>query len=126
MEQLVRPATAGLVASLFAVTLAARADAYRSAVEHVVAPGGKTVYYIMSVPGKDAAGNQNLQIEVRTNDKNTVLLANIPVDNPMENLTGFAKLMLSPAAKTLFFETDAWARRPLFTPSTSRPNEQPV
>jgi hypothetical protein len=79
--------------------------------EHVVAPGGKVVYYIMQMPSTDAAGNPTLQIEETRNLNRSfrTLLASRPADDPKQNLTGFSHLNLSPDGKTLYFETDAWA-----------------
>jgi len=39
----------------------------KTPVEHVIAPGGKVVYYIMSLPGKDSMGNPNLALEAGMN-----------------------------------------------------------
>ena len=80
-------------------------------VESVTAPGGKIVYYLMSLPGKDTVGNERFSIEFTTNgNKSTsLLLTNHPSDNPKSNLTGFKNLTLSPDSKTLYFQTDAWA-----------------
>jgi hypothetical protein len=79
--------------------------------EHVVAPGGKVVYYIMQMPGTDAIGNPNLQIEETRNLNRSfrILLTSRPADDPKQNLTGFSRLNLSPDGKILYFQTHAWA-----------------
>lgn len=80
-------------------------------VEFVTAPGGNVVYYIMSLPGKDAEGNQNMEIEVSVNENRSfdVLLTSTPSNDPAQNLTGFSHLFLSPDSKTLYFQAEAWA-----------------
>jgi len=82
----------------------------RTPIEYVVAPGGKVTYYIMSVPGKDADGNQNTEIEagVDGNSSFNVLLTPTPGNDAAQNLTGFSHLFLSPDSKTLYFQTEAW------------------
>jgi hypothetical protein len=59
--------------------------------EHVTAPGGKVVYYIMSLPGKDSMGNPGSAIEAGINENSSfrILLASTPSDDPKANLTDF-------------------------------------
>lgn len=88
------------------------ASAYgQTPIEHVVAPGGKTVYYIMKMPGTDANGDPNLVIEEAKNENTSfrILLTPHPSHDPQQNLTSFSHLALSPDANTLYFETSAWA-----------------
>jgi hypothetical protein len=79
--------------------------------EHVVAPGGKIIYYIMQMPSTDAAGNPKLQIEETRNLNRSfrTLLTSRSAADPKQNLTGFSNLNLSPDGKILYFQTDAWA-----------------
>lgn len=79
-------------------------------VEHVVAPGGNIVYYIMSTPGNDSTGQPKLEIEAGMNGNSSfnILLTSSPSDDPKQNLEGFSKLSLSPDGKTLYFQTSAW------------------
>ena len=83
----------------------------KTPVEHVIAPGGKVVYYIMSLPGKDSMGNPNLALEAGMNGNSSfrILLTSTPSDDPKQNLAGFSHLSLSPDGKTLYFQTPAWA-----------------
>lgn len=80
-------------------------------VEHVAAPGGRVVYYIMSFPGNDSAGNPNREIEAGIDDNSSfdILLTPHPSSDPRRNLDDFSKLFLSPNGKTLYFQTTAWA-----------------
>ena len=80
-------------------------------VEEVTAPGGKTLYYILALPGKDSMDNPNMEIGISLDQNKTfnVLLSSHPSDDPENNLTGFKKLTLSPDSKTLYFQADAWA-----------------
>jgi hypothetical protein len=80
-------------------------------VEHVVAPGGKTVYYIVKMPGTDADGEPKFAIEEAKNENTStrILLIPHPSEDPRQNLTGFSHLVLSPDSNTLYFETLAWA-----------------
>jgi len=80
-------------------------------IEHVVAPGGNTIYYVMSSPGKDLDGNQNTEIAKKSNGDAAlhILLSPHPAKDPKENLTGFSHLTLSPDSKTLYFQAAAWA-----------------
>ncbi len=75
----------------------------------VSAPGG-TNYYIWTVPGHDADGNPNMEIEVtyRGSAPRVVLLKSQLSGNPRNNLTDFRTLSLSPDNKTLYFETAAY------------------
>ena len=75
-----------------------------------MAPGGKTVYYITSLPGKDIDGLQNTQIEIAKNGNTLreILLKPSPANDPEQNLNGFSHLFLSPDAQTLYFEAPAW------------------
>ena len=79
--------------------------------EVVTAPGGRTNYHIITMPGKNTAGDPNMEIEAtyNLNASSKVLLVNRPSDEPEKNLTGFRNLTLSPDNKTLYFSTDAWA-----------------
>jgi hypothetical protein len=94
-----------------ALTMPARAASLNTPVEHVVAPGGNVVYYIMSLPGKDSMGNPNLALEAGLNGNSSfsVLLISTPSNDPKKNLDGFSNLSLSPDSKTLYFQTSAWA-----------------
>ena len=99
------------VFALLALTMPARAASLNTPVEHVVAPGGNVVYYIMSLPGKDSMGNPNLALEAGLNGNSSfsVLLPSIPSNDPKQNLVGFSHLFLSPDSKTLYFQAPAWA-----------------
>lgn len=99
-----------LLVICFAPTLISPAHC-QTPIEHVVAPGGKTVYYIMRMPGNDANGDPNLEIEETKNENTSfcILLTPHPSDDSQQNLTGFSHLALSPDSNTLYFETSAWA-----------------
>lgn len=104
-----------LAIALTCVAVSARAEsASRMPLEHVVAQGGKTVYYIMQAPGRDAMGDPNMTIEAGTNENRSfhVFLKSKPSNDPAQNLTNFSKLSLSPDGKTLYFEASAWATSP--------------
>lgn len=79
--------------------------------EVVSPPGGRTNYYIKSLPDRSASGGQKMVIEAtyNLNTSSNILLASKPSDDPKQNLEGFSHLSLSPDGKTLFFQTDAWA-----------------
>ena len=83
----------------------------RITVEYVVAPGGRAIYYITLLPGKDADGVTNKQIEVGRDGNSSfeVLLKPEASNDPKENLTGFSHLYLSPRGKTLYIQASAWA-----------------
>ena len=89
------------------------AFAVLSPVEHVVAPGGKLVYYILSDESKkgteDYEGGAQISLKNFTTGENEVLLNSKPSADPKETLYGFTNLNLSQDAKTLYFETAAWA-----------------
>ena len=93
------------------LALAQVTQSLRNPVGHVVAPGGRAVYYIMSLPGKDADGNPNRQIEVgrKGNSSFEVLLKPEPSNDPRENLTGFSHLFRLTDGRTLYFQAWAWA-----------------
>ncbi|KJV49647.1 hypothetical protein VH86_03950 [Pantoea sp. BL1] len=84
-----------------------------SPVEHVTAPGGKNVYYIMAEESKkgteDYEGGTQITLKNFATGKNEVLLNAKPSSEPKETLYGFSNLKLSQDAKTLYFETAAWA-----------------
>lgn len=92
----------------------ALAFSYSAPLESVIAPGGEHVYYIMLKPGTDSYGNKNMEIEegINQNSSFRVLLISHFSNSPEKNLTGFSHLVLSPNAKRLYFETDAWATSP--------------
>ncbi len=101
-------------AAVLALCASAHAQAgqpTKTPAEHVVAPGGKTVYYIMSITGKDSEGNPNRDIEAGMNGDTSfeVLLKPKPSNDPEQNLEGFSHLFLSPDGKILYFQTSAWA-----------------
>lgn len=77
----------------------------------ITGPGGSVNYYIKTLPGRNSAGDPNMEIEATydQNSSSTVLLFNRPSDDPKQNLSGFSHLILSPDNKTLYFQTDAWA-----------------
>jgi hypothetical protein len=82
----------------------------RTVLEHVVAPGGKTTYYIMSVKSEDATSPlRQIETGVNGNASFVVLLKQMSSDNPKQNLDGFSHLSLSPDGKTLYFQSSAWA-----------------
>jgi hypothetical protein len=94
-----------------ASVLAQAQTSSKTPLEHVVAPGGKVVFYIMSLPGKDSMGNPRSAIEAGINENSSfrILLASTPSNDPKANLTDFSHLSLSPDGKTLYFQTSAWA-----------------
>jgi hypothetical protein len=79
-------------------------------VERVVAPDGRTIYYIVSLPGNDFLGNPNRQIEMGMNGDTSlrVLLRPRPSRDPEQNLNGFSHLILSPDGRSLYFQAPAW------------------
>jgi hypothetical protein len=91
--------------------LAHAQSSYNTPVEHIAAPGGNIVYYIMPMPGKDSMGNPNLAIEAGVNGNKSirVLLTSAPSNDTKQNLTDFSHLSLSPDSKTLYFQTSGWA-----------------
>ena len=79
--------------------------------EVVTAPGGRTNYYIKTLPDRNKSGDPKMVIEA-TYDLNTtsnILLTSKPANDPKQNMDGFKHLFLSPDGKTLYFQTDAWA-----------------
>lgn len=94
-----------------ASALAQAQTSSKTPLEHVVAPGGKVVFYIMSLPGKDSMGNPRSAIEAGINENSSfrILLASTPSNDLKANLTDFSHLSLSPNGKTLYFQTSAWA-----------------
>lgn len=98
-----------LIASLLAI--APNLAFSQTPIEHVDAPGGKVVYYIMQMPTTDAEGNPNLAIEETRNLNRSfrTLVTSRPSGDPKQNLTGFSHLALSPDGKMLYFQTAAWA-----------------
>jgi hypothetical protein len=102
---------AGCLITGAAPILAHAQTSAKTPVEHVTAPGGKVVYYIMSLPGKDSMGNPRLVIEAGINENSSfrILLASTPSNDPKANLTDFSHLSLSPDGKMLYFQTSAWA-----------------
>jgi hypothetical protein len=96
--------------SLVATSLLANSSSRsRAPLEYVMAPGGKTVYYIMA----DASGNPNrIEVGLNNNTSFRVLLTAKPSNKPEENLTDFSHLFLSPDGKTLYFEASAWTTSP--------------
>jgi hypothetical protein len=102
---------AGCLIAGAAPALAQAQTSSKTPLEHVTAPGGKVVYYIMSLPGKDSMGNPRSAIEAGINENSSfrILLASTPSDDPKANLTDFSHLFLSPDGKTLYFQTSAWA-----------------
>lgn len=97
--------------TIFLILFPMIALAQLSPIEHVVAPGGKRVYYIMSTARPNAAGDSDMVIEERemTTEVRRILVKSRGADDPKENLTGFSHLALSPDARTLYFEAEAWA-----------------
>lgn len=95
---------------LSAVTQAIATDSVGTPIEHVTAPGGKTVYYIVTAPGEDDNGQQNVAIEAGLNENSyfEILLSPHPDSPPQNNLTGFSNLELTPDAKSLYFLATAW------------------
>lgn len=86
------------------------AASVESVVEHVTAPGGKIIYYIFSTPSKDPdVPNMVIKAGKNGNTSFDTLLKSIPSEEPKNNLTGFSNLILSPDAKKLYFQTEAWA-----------------
>ena len=80
-----------------------------SVVQHIMAPGGKVSYYIVSSDGTGSGSSGLTAIVSRENDTNKVLLQEAPNSDPEKNLSGFYNLHLSPDAKELFFNSEAWA-----------------
>lgn len=97
-----------LFAGILSSTAAFAADKDFSPTEHVAAPGGKTVFYIMS-GGKD--GGQRRIVKMWSGLKQT-LLEDKPANDPKQNLTGFSNLKLTTDGRVLYFNTDAWATSP--------------
>jgi hypothetical protein len=78
--------------------------------EHVAAPGGRTVYYITSVKGENIASpTRQIEAGLNGNTSFVVLLKPRPSNEPKQNLDGFSHLFLSPDGKTLYFQSSAWA-----------------
>lgn len=74
----------------------------------VTAPGGRVNYYILQPPS--SGGHQSEIVEGLDGNRTTkILVAPHPSEKPASNLTGFSSLTLSPGARTLYFETSAWA-----------------
>ncbi|WP_417026864.1 hypothetical protein [Citrobacter sp.] len=80
-----------------------------SVVQHIMAPGGKVSYYIVSSDRPGSGSSGLTAIVSRENDTNKVLLQEAPNSDPEKNLSGFYNLYLSPDAKELFFNSEAWA-----------------
>lgn len=84
-----------------------------SPIEHVSAPGGKDVYYILADESKkgteDYDGGSVISLKNFSRGIDEVLLNAKPSSDPKETLYGFSNLKLSLDAKTLYFETAAWA-----------------
>lgn len=84
-----------------------------SPVEHVTAPGGKLVYYIMADESKkgteDYEGGVQIVSKNLSSGQDEILLTSSPDADPKKTLYSFSNLKLSQDAKTLYFETAAWA-----------------
>lgn len=78
-------------------------------VQHITAPGGKVDYYIVSGEGLNGKSIPFTAIISREKDKSKVLLQESPNPEPEKNLSGFSNLYLSPDAKELIFNSEAWA-----------------
>lgn len=95
------------------LALSLPAFATLSPVEHVSAPGGKLVYYILSDKNKKGTenyeGGEQISSRNLTTGEEAVLLHAKPNANPKDTLYGFSNLKLSQDSKTLYFETAAWA-----------------
>ena len=85
-------------------------------VEEVTAPGGKTLYYILALPGKDSMDNPNMEIGISLDQNKTfnVLLSSHPSDDPENNLTGFKKLTLSLTFPRFFVFQEVGFMLPVF------------
>lgn len=71
----------------------------------IFAPGGKIVFSLRSEPN----GQQSI-VESSTNGSDgRIILRSKESNDPKENLTFLSNLTLSPNAKTLYFEAQAWA-----------------
>jgi hypothetical protein len=104
-----------LLTSIIVVAGVAAAAHAQTAVEHVTAPGGKVVYYIMSLPGRieDPLGGWATGVgpkqAIAAGRNRRILLTSTPSISPEKNLTDFSHLFLSPDGNTLYFHTSAWA-----------------
>lgn len=100
----------GRLALLAGLLFAASANAGLTPYEYVTAPGGKTVYYILGEDSVDKSqGGMLISVMDRTSNKNEPLLLRKLDGEPKKNLEGFKNLKLSPDAKTLYFQSNAWA-----------------
>lgn len=79
--------------------------------EVVTAPGGRTNYYIKTLPDRNKSGDPTMVIEAtyNQNSSSNTLLTSKPASDPKQNLDGFSHLFLSPDGRTLYFQTEAWA-----------------
>ncbi|WP_284972505.1 hypothetical protein [Atlantibacter hermannii] len=76
----------------------------------ITAPGGKIAYYILTTKNFDVYDEPIMEITSRDiNGSEKTLLKSRYSKNPKENLTGFYNLNLSPDARTLYFNSQAWA-----------------
>lgn len=73
----------------------------------VEAPGGYQVFYLMQSGHGDDATTEITEGE--GNRVMRVLVSPRPSPNPDQNLTGFSAITLSPDARTLYFDTAAYA-----------------
>ncbi|NIF47729.1 hypothetical protein F3J28_08110 [Enterobacter sp. Ap-1006] len=89
------------------------ATAALSPVEKVEAPGGKMVYYIQgdaeTKGTEDYVGGEQITAQNTISGKQEILLTAASDADPKKTLYGFSRLKLSQDAKTLYFETAAWA-----------------
>ena len=89
------------------------AAATLSPVEKVAVPGGPMVYYIQGDANtkgtEDYVGGEQITVQNTISGKQEILLTAAPDADPKKTLYGFTRLKLSQDAKTLYFETAAWA-----------------
>ena len=77
--------------------------------EQITAPGGNVSYYIVASRVVDKEIAPQTSIMSRSNNKNKIILREKPDSDPEKTLLSFSNLYLSPDAKSLYFNSAAWA-----------------
>ncbi|EPC5193292.1 hypothetical protein ACRZZR_000771 [Edwardsiella piscicida] len=78
-------------------------------IQHITAPGGKVTYYIVSSNNRTHDDPPITAIVLREKGENKIILRESLSPDPEKNLSGFYNMYLSPDAKELFFNSEAWA-----------------